>query len=102
MELENIIDIDVELEETETIEVEIQEAGPKGDDGLSAYEIYLSNGGTLSELEWLDSLKGEQGEAGYSPVKGTDYWTEDDQIAIKNDLQSYFDEQLGVIENGTY
>lgn len=82
-----------------------------GAEGLSAYGVYLKNGGTLSETEWLDSLKGESGKDGvngidgkdgYTPVKGTDYWTEEDQISIKDDLQIYFDEQLGVIENGTY
>lgn len=33
MELENVIDIDVELEETDSIELEMKEAGPKGDKG---------------------------------------------------------------------
>ena len=57
MELENVIDL----------EVEIQESGPAGEPGppgLSAYEIYLANGGELSETEWLESLKGEPGPPG--------------------------------------
>lgn len=52
MELENIAEIEID---------EIDKVGPKGD---SAYEVYLKNGGTLSEKEWLESLKGEQGEKG--------------------------------------
>ena len=134
----------MDLENVAEIEVEIQEAGPQGKPGLSAYEVYLANGGTLNETEWLDSLKGEtgkegpqgiqgekgdpftyedfteeqlqsltgpQGESGKdgtngidgkTPVKGEDYWTSEDQQSIKGDLETYIDEQLGVIENGTY
>ena len=32
--------------------------------GLSAYEIAVKNGFEGSESEWLDSLKGENGEKG--------------------------------------
>jgi hypothetical protein len=83
---------------------------PVGAEGLSAYEVYLKNGGTLSEVEWLDSLKGEQGkdgatgpqgekgQDGYTPIRGTDYWTNED----KKEIESYIDDKLGVIENGTY
>lgn len=52
MELENVVEIEID---------EIDKVGPKGD---SAYEVYLKNGGTLSEKEWLESLKGQQGEKG--------------------------------------
>ena len=38
------------------------------------------------------------GKDGYTPVRGTDYWTDTDVAEIK----SYVDEQLGVIENGSY
>lgn len=44
MEIENVIDIEVDAEQAKQ--------------GLSAYEVYLANGGTLSEEEWLESLKG--------------------------------------------
>lgn len=89
----------MELEGISEIEVEIKESGPQGPPGLSAYEVYLKNGGTLSETEWLESLKGEtggpgadgkdgidgkdgqngaDGKDGYTPVKGVDYFTEED------------------------
>ena len=108
MELENVVDINVKLEETNSIGVKIQESGPPGEkgepgkDGLSAYEIYLEAGGTLSEVEWLESLKGAPGQDGYTPVKGTDYWTVEEQNEIKTVLENYIDNQLGVIENGSY
>lgn len=45
MEMENVIEIEVDVEQAKQ--------------GLSAYEVYLANGGTLSEEDWLESLKGE-------------------------------------------
>ena len=72
--------------------------GEKGETGASAYDIYLSNGGTLTENEWLESLKGEKGQDGYTPIKGTDYWTNED----KKEIESYIDDKLGVIENAYY
>lgn len=96
----------MELEGISEIEVEIKESGPQGPPGLSAYEVYLKNGGTLSETEWLESLKGEtggpgadgkdgqngkdgingkdgvDGKDGYTPVKGVDYFTEEDIASL--------------------
>ncbi len=72
--------------------------GEKGETGASAYDIYLSTGGTLTENEWLESLKGEKGQDGYTPIKGTDYWTNED----KKEIESYIDDKLGVIENAYY
>lgn len=46
-------------------------------DGDSAYEVAKKNGFEGSEEEWLDSLKGadgQDGKDGYTPVKGTDYF----------------------------
>ncbi len=39
-----------------------------GKDGKSAYEVALANGFEGTEEEWLESLKGEQGERGESGV----------------------------------
>lgn len=100
MELENVIDIDVELKGTDSIEVDMKEAGPpgeKGEPGLSAYEVYQNAGGTLTEVEWLDSLKGEPGKDGKTPIKGDDYWTNEDIEAIEKHCNSYIDNQLGLI-----
>lgn len=38
------------------------------------------------------------GTDGYTPVKGTDYWTADD----KAEIQSYIDTQIGGVLNGSY
>ena len=45
--------------------------------------------------EQLESLKGADG---YTPIKGTDYWTESD----KAEIQSYIDTQIGGALNGSY
>lgn len=105
LDIEAVAEVDVEVENEVDVEVDFEPSGPQGKDGLSAYDIYVKNGGILTESEWLASLKGTQGEPGqdgYTPVKGTDYWTEQDQQAIKIDLETYINEQLGVIENGSY
>lgn len=68
------------------------EPGPKGDpgrDGKSAYDISVENGFVGTESEWLESLKGadgNNGNDGHTPVKGTDYWTADDKTEIVNDV----------------
>lgn len=41
---------------------------------------------------------GEKGNPGYTPVKGTDYWTSEDI----SEIQSYIDTQIGGALNGTY
>ena len=43
-------------------------------------------------------LQGDKGNDGYTPVKGTDYWTAED-IA---EIQSYIDTQIGGALNGSY
>ena len=40
---------------------------------------------------------GAQGPAGYTPVKGTDYWTTSDIESIENDLKAYVDTEIGQI-----
>ena len=58
--------------------------------GESAYNIAVKNGFVGTEAEWVESLKGEKGEIGKTPIKGVDYWTEAD-IA---EIQSYIDTQI--------
>ena len=44
------------------------------------------------------NLEIPKGTDGYTPVKGTDYWTADD----KAEIQSYIDSQIGGVLNGSY
>lgn len=64
-------------------------------DGKSAYQLAVENGYTGTLEEWLASLNGADG---YTPVKGTDYWTAED----KAEIQSYIDTQIGGALNGSY
>lgn len=58
--------------------------------GLSAYEVWLEQGNEGPEEEFLASLRGEDGtdgtngKDGYTPVKGTDYFTEEDKQEMVN------------------
>ncbi len=61
--------------------------------GASAYELAVSNGYTGTVQEWLESLKGEDGESGHTPVKGVDYWT-------TNDKEEIISAVLGSLPNG--
>ena len=65
------------------------------ENGKSAYELAVKNGFEGTEQEWLTSLHGKDGKdgtngkdgnPGYSPVRGTDYWTAADQAAIVTDV----------------
>ena len=47
-------------------------AGTDGQDGLSAYEVWLAQGNTGTESDFLNSLEGPQGPAGTNGVDGVD------------------------------
>lgn len=69
MEIENIADIEIEVTKNPK-ENDLDIEANSCEKGLSAYEVYLSNGGTLSETDWLNSLKGEQGPQGIKGEQG--------------------------------
>ena len=74
--------------------------GDRGDDGIgvdgaSAYDIAVVHGFIGTEEEWIASLHGQDGT---TPVRGVDYWTQEDITQI----QSYIDGQIGGALNGTY
>ena len=49
-------------------------------------------------VDGTNGSDGQDGVDGYTPVRGTDYWTQEDIDTIK----AYIDTELGVIENGSY
>lgn len=65
--------------------------GARGKEGKSAYEIWLDLGNEGTEQEFLASLKGQDG---YTPIKGTDYWTTADQASIVADVLAAVDESI--------
>lgn len=79
--------------------------GEKGDDGESAYQIWLDEGNVGTEQDFLDSLKGENGtdghdgQDGHTPVKGTDYWTTQDKQEIVTDVETDLQPTITAIQN---
>ncbi len=62
-----------------------------GADNISVYVSLLNQ--TQSKIDQANELIKRS-----VPQKGVDYWTEEDKAEIEN----YIDQQLGVIENGSY
>ena len=56
--------------------------GLRGKEGKSAYQVAIENGFSGTEQEWLNSLQGEPGPAGHTPVKSVDYYTEEEKQEI--------------------
>ena len=50
----------------------------EGGYGKSAYDLAVEGGFVGDQTEWLESLKGGEGDPGHTPQKGVDYFTEDD------------------------
>lgn len=71
-------------------DIENIKANGTGSDGKSAYEIAVEKGFEGNETEWLESLEGEKGKNGYSPVKGVDYWTPNDKAEMIADVLANF------------
>lgn len=59
------------------------------DDGNNVITVTLTDG-TTSTFTVQNGSKGSTGVAGYTPVRGTDYWTDADKAEIK----SYVDEAI--------
>lgn len=54
--------------------------GPRGFDGMSAYDVAVMNGFVGTEEEWLASLEGPPGPAGTAPQSF--HWQQDDPSAL--------------------
>ena len=59
--------------------------------------LYMSNNTTIN-AGLVRGEDGKDGVDGKTPIRGVDYWTEDDVSAMRE----YIDGRLGVVENGTY
>lgn len=62
------------------------EDGQDGFDGLSAYQIAQQHGFIGTEQEWLDSLKGDKGEAGVTDYNQLENTPDLSQFATQSDL----------------
>lgn len=71
---------------------------PKPKDGVSVTSVNDKGNGTFT-LSFSDGTESKpvqtiKGNPGYTPVKGTDYWTETDVSNIINECKSYIDSEL--------
>ena len=80
--------------------------GKDGENGKSAYQIWLEQGNTGSEQDYLNSLKGKDGENGkdgvdgYTPIKGIDYFDGKDGTNGKDGTPAYFYVRYSANANG--
>ena len=100
--------------------------------GKSAYEIWLDLGNIGTEQDFINSLQGQQGipgkdgangtngkdgkdgkdgtngtngvngQDGYTPVRGTDYWTNQDIAVIEQYCANYIDANINQAIGGSY
>lgn len=65
-------------------------------DDTPPYSIWMYEDGEVQvfEVQSLNGAAGAAGRDGYTPVRGTDYWTADDIAAI----QSYIDEKAAALQ----
>ena len=71
-----------------------------GDDGKSAYDIWLSKGNTGTEQDFLDSLKGKDGATGPAGADGKDYiLTAEDKQEIEQAIEVNIPTKNSQLEN---
>lgn len=78
------------------------EKGDKGEDGKSAYQIWLDNGNTGSQADFLEWLKGEQGAKGEDGKSAYQIWLDNGNTGSQTDFLEWLkgekDTSDGVIE----
>ena len=72
-------------EQRATLKGDKGDPGELGEDGKSAYEIWIDEGNTGSEADFLASLKGAPGEKGADGVMTFDDLTEEQKASLKGD-----------------
>ena len=62
--------------------------GSHGKDGTSATHSWNGTVLTITSASGTSSaeLKGDKGDTGPAPIRGTDYWTEEDKAAILQEV----------------
>ena len=70
-----------------------------GNDGKSAYEIAVDNGYSGTEVEWLESLKGANGQQGVAGQDGKDWIPTEQEL---NDIADRAISRLPDADNQSY
>lgn len=61
---------------------------------IEEHKAELKGADGVDGKDGTNGTNGSDGQDGYTPVKGTDYWTEEDQTVIKDDARAYIVEEL--------
>ena len=72
--------------------------GVDGKDGINGIDGKNGENGK----DGTNGQDGKNGQDGYSPVRGTDYWTENDVSEIKKHCDDYIDAQITQAIGGAY
>jgi hypothetical protein len=79
---------------------------PNGTPTVEAYNIIFADNETLQTKYENGELKGDKGDRGidgvdgvdgYTPVRGTDYWTEEDIETIEGHCDNYISSKIGTV-----
>ena len=67
----------------------------KGEQGIQGIQGIQGERGLQGEqgIQGIQGENGQNGQDGYTPIRGTDYWTQEDIASI----QKYIDDQLVVV-----
>ena len=63
--------------------------GAKGDEGKSAYQLWLSAGNTGAEADFLNSLEGKDGKDGFDGLSAYDIWLSLGNTGTENDFLNW-------------
>ena len=86
------------------------EKGDAGEDGISVVKSEINTSGELvvtysnnvvDNLGVVIGAQGEKGQDGYTPIKGTDYWTEVDKDEIKEYVKDEIPTNISELINDT-
>ena len=91
--IESVVEEQVDTKVESALQSAKESGEFKGEDGISATHTW--NGTTLSITSASGTSSADlKGEKGYTPVKGTDYWTEADKEEINADNITYMSVEL--------
>ena len=84
------------MQEVDNVDINVSKSGTVTTVTISKKD------GTEKSVQILDGQEGKQGEPGYTPQKGIDYWTNQDKQEIlnevNNDIQEYINQPFATFK----
>lgn len=75
--------------------------GDKGEQGIQGAKGDKGDKGDKGE-QGIAGTNGTNGQDGYTPVRGTDYWTSSDISAIESYCDNYIDANITQVLGGSF